>query len=92
MATNSTICSKPASEYKLIFNVIRAVDIIVQPVFYIDLTPVDVIYRSRITKIKPLLHPFVPDVQCFGACINIMLCQWVVMAVSAHAVSRTLNL
>ena len=56
VTTNSTIAittigSRPTSEYKLIFSVIRAVDVIVHPGFCIDLSVIRVINGNTITKI-----------------------------------------
>jgi len=48
----TTIGCRPTSEYKLIFSVIRAVDVIVHPGFCVDLSVIPVINGNTMTKIN----------------------------------------
>ena len=75
VTTNSTIAittigSRPTSEYKLIFSVMRAVDVIVHPGFCVDPSVIRVINGNTITEIKhvAVVRPSRVVLQCIYQC------------------------
>jgi len=80
VTTNSTIAittigTRPMSEHKLIFSVIRAVDVIVHPGFCVDLSVIRVINGNTIMKINhvAVVRPRRVVLQCIYQCNRVLI-------------------
>lgn len=71
----TTIDSRPTSEYKLIFDVIRAVGVIVHPGFCVDIPVIRVINGNTIMKINRVVvvRPRRVVLQCIYQCNGVSI-------------------